>query len=125
MERHRDSVRSLLYPAKPGIGDPRQGRHPLALGAETALAWLAAAILFPITFALGGTLPALLRSAVREVSDTARQAGRIAGANTAGSVVGVGARFSASVELRMNESLAPPFDATRRACAPPAGDGSG
>lgn len=45
--------------------------------------------LAPITFLLGGTLPALVRGAVRDPEHAPRGAGRIVAANTAGAVVGV------------------------------------
>jgi len=50
---------------------------------------LAGLTLFPIPFLLGGTAPALTRSAVREITRTAAAAGWIIGANTAGAVLGV------------------------------------
>ena len=67
------------------------GSSAFATASPGALLALAATILFPVTFLLGGTAPALLRSAVRELSGAARGAGAIVGANTAGSVLGVGA----------------------------------
>ena len=66
-----------------GSGAVNAGGSGLALSA-------ACAAILPSTFLLGGTLPALLRSAVRSPGTIARQAGWIVGANTAGAVVGVG-----------------------------------
>ncbi len=63
---------------------------PRAAGIETLLLVPAAAILFPVTFLLGGTQPALLRAAVRDLRQIPSRAGWIVGVNTAGSVVGVG-----------------------------------
>jgi len=59
------------------------------VAAGPVLLALAAALLLPVTFLLGGTLPALLREAAREVATASRHAGGIVGANTAGSVLGV------------------------------------
>ncbi len=49
----------------------------------------AAAILCPVTMLLGGTLPALVRSAAADAAASAPAAGAIVGANTSGSVAGV------------------------------------
>ncbi len=63
---------------------PWVGRAP-----GTRLA-LAAAGIAALTFLLGGTLPALLRSATADAVQAARHAGRLLAANTAGAVLGVG-----------------------------------
>jgi spermidine synthase len=52
---------------------------------------LAAASVLPACFLLGGTLPALLRSSDAPLDESARVAGWLVAANTAGSVLGVGA----------------------------------
>ncbi len=65
------------------------GAGPLAGAAGITQLTFAAALLFPVTFLLGGTLPALLRSAAGDASQAAGAAGRIIGANTAGAVAGV------------------------------------
>ena len=49
------------------------------------------ALILPVTFLLGATMPALLRASVRELRAAPGHAGWIVGANTAGSVLGVGA----------------------------------
>ena len=49
----------------------------------------AGALLLPVTFLLGGTLPALLRATVHDLRRAAEHAGALNGANTAGSVLGV------------------------------------
>jgi spermidine synthase len=67
------------------------GNSPIAAGSLAVLLLSSAAVLFPVTVLLGGTLPALLRSAVRDLSGAASRAGLIVGTNTAGSVLGVGA----------------------------------
>ncbi len=67
------------------------GRSPLGATSGTGQTLVAAAILLPVTFLLGGTLPALLRAAVSDLAASARHAGWLVGANTAGSVLGVGA----------------------------------
>lgn len=46
-------------------------------------------LIFPITFLLGGTTPALLRASVKRVDLAPQHAGGIIGVNTAGSVLGV------------------------------------
>lgn len=46
-------------------------------------------LIFPITFLLGGTTPALLRASVTELNAAAEHAGGLTGVNTAGSVLGV------------------------------------
>ncbi|MFT5443954.1 MAG: spermidine synthase [Myxococcota bacterium] len=46
-------------------------------------------LIFPITFLLGGTTPALMRASVLSIDSAARHAGGLTGVNTAGSVVGV------------------------------------
>jgi len=46
-------------------------------------------LIFPITFLLGGTTPALLRASVTELKVAAEHAGGLTGVNTAGSVLGV------------------------------------
>ncbi len=51
---------------------------------------LSALCLLPATFALGGTLPALLRAAAPDALLATRAAGWLVGANTAGAVTGVG-----------------------------------
>ncbi|MBW2373025.1 MAG: fused MFS/spermidine synthase [Deltaproteobacteria bacterium] len=81
---------------------------PRAAGSEALLLAPAAAILFPVTFLLGGTQPALLRAAVRDLRQIASRAGWIVGVNTAGSVVGVGlAMFMIpSAGLRATQLLA-------------------
>lgn len=56
---------------------------------EWVLLVLCGGVLFPVTTLLGGTLPALLRAALREHRDLPRRAGWILGCNTAGSVAGV------------------------------------
>jgi spermidine synthase len=76
---------ALSLPALRVLG----GRAAAAGGTSLVLAATCALIL-PVTFLLGATLPALLRSAVRAPGVSARLAGWIVGANTAGSVVGVG-----------------------------------
>ena len=58
-----------------------------------------AALLFPVSVLLGGTLPALLRAAASRTEDASRHAGRIAGANTLGAVVGVGVAVAAIPEF--------------------------
>jgi len=47
------------------------GNSPIAAGSLAALLVSSAAVLFPVTVLLGGTLPALLRSAVRDLSGAA------------------------------------------------------
>ncbi len=69
-----------------GLGEHAAGRVPAAV-----LFAGAAAVMFIITFFLGGTLPALLRSTLRDPAASAREAGWLVGANTAGAIVGVGA----------------------------------
>ena len=51
------------------------GQSPLGAASGSAQLLVAAAILLPVTFLLGGTLPALLRAAVRELAASARHAG--------------------------------------------------
>jgi len=75
-----------------------------ALPGPTALLLCAAALL-PSTFSLGGTLPALARSAASEERPGARVAGRILGANTAGSVLGVVAAAVAIPTLGLRLTL--------------------
>jgi len=63
---------------------------PDQIGSHAALLGASALVLLPVTFLLGGTLPALLRASAERVRDAPRNAGWITGANTAGSVAGVG-----------------------------------
>ncbi len=69
------------------LGALANGRLELASGPALLVA---AGSLLPATILLGGTLPALLRSGLRDPANTARRAGWIVGANTLGSVAGVG-----------------------------------
>jgi spermidine synthase len=59
--------------------------------AEGVLHTLGPALLLPATFLLGGTLPALVRSAARHPDRSAEIAGRVLGVNTLGAVCGVAA----------------------------------
>lgn len=61
------------------------------VGSELGLLALGAALLLPVTFLLGGTLPALVRTGTADPLDSARVAGWILAANTAGAVAGVAA----------------------------------
>lgn len=60
-----------------------------AAGSQGAAPIAGVFLIFPITFLLGGTTPALLRASVFELRLTSREAGGLTGANTAGSVAGV------------------------------------
>lgn len=85
------------------LGALASGR--LELGSGPALL-VAAGSLLPATLLLGGTLPALLRSGLRDPVDTARRAGWIVGANTLGSVAGVGLAIWAIPTLGLRMTLA-------------------
>ncbi len=65
----------------------------------------AAAVMLPVTFLLGGTLPALVRHDLRERDGLALVAGRLTGANTAGSVLGVIAAIAAIPTLGLRASV--------------------
>ncbi|MCP4004532.1 MAG: tetratricopeptide repeat protein [bacterium] len=65
------------------------GAGPLAGAPQEAQLLAAGAIVFPATFALGGSLPALLRTATPDGPESAGAVGWIVGSNTAGAVVGV------------------------------------
>lgn len=60
-----------------------------ALESDALLLALAAGLIAPVAFLLGGTLPALVRSAAGAPSSLARVGGWLVGANTAGAVAGV------------------------------------
>jgi spermidine synthase len=76
---------ALLSPfALAAIGSESAAGRPEALRLA-----LAGAAIFPVTFLLGGTLPALLRGAARDRARAAATAGLLLGANTAGAVLGV------------------------------------
>ncbi len=67
----------------------RMGETLPGSGGEGAAPAASVFLIFPITFLLGGTTPALLRASVFELRETSKQAGNLTGANTAGSVAGV------------------------------------
>ncbi|MCP3903844.1 MAG: tetratricopeptide repeat protein [Planctomycetes bacterium] len=67
-----------------GMGALLIGRVPMPVVTAAVVAYL-----FVITFLLGGTLPALVRGAVREPAASARAAGWLVGINTVGAVAGV------------------------------------
>jgi len=77
----------------------------LELAPPAAIPALAAALLLPATFLLGGTLPSLLRADVRVLPEAAHRAGRILATNTAGSVVGVGIAALSIPELGLRTTL--------------------
>ncbi len=85
------------------LGALASGRFELGSGPALLVA---AGSLLPATFLLGGTLPALLRSGLRNAADTARRAGWIVGANTLGSVAGVGLAIWAIPALGLRMTLA-------------------
>jgi spermidine synthase len=72
---------------------------------STSLLLLSAAIVFPVTFLLGGTLPSLLCVVVQTPSAIANIAGRIVGANTAGAVLGVVAAVATIPVLGLRVSI--------------------
>jgi predicted membrane-bound spermidine synthase/Flp pilus assembly protein TadD len=76
-----------------------------AAGAETWLSLAGILMIFPVTFLLGGTTPALLRASVQSVDTVARHAGGLAGVNTAGSVLGVCAAVWMIPELGLQTTL--------------------
>jgi spermidine synthase len=80
----------------------------LALGqmSQGGLLVLAAAALLPSSFLLGGTIPALLRSAGPRVARASSTAARLIAANTAGSVLGVGLAVGAAPLLGLQFTLA-------------------
>jgi spermidine synthase len=72
---------------------------------SSGLLFASCASLLPITFLLGGTLPALVRSATVDPLRSSRVAGWIVGANTAGAVVGVGLAAWLIPELGLRTTL--------------------
>jgi spermidine synthase len=66
---------------------------------------VAPALLVPATFLLGGTLPALLRSADPDPRGAARAVGWLVGGNTLGAVAGVGAAAFAIPSLGLRASV--------------------
>lgn len=75
-----------------------------ALGDFELLA-ASALILLPSTILLGGTLPALLRLVSAQSESAPRQAGRLIGFNTAGSIVGVGLAILSIPTLGLRTSM--------------------
>ena len=62
-------------------------------------------LVFPITFLLGGTTPALLRASVEQIDLAPKHAGGITGANTIGSVLGVALAIVSIPELGLQMTM--------------------
>jgi len=80
------------------------GADPAGWSGVTVLA-ACAALLFPISVLLGGTLPALLRAAASRPEGASRHAGRIVGANTLGAVIGVAIAVAAIPEFGLTATV--------------------
>ena len=74
-------------------------------GGEGAAPLAGVFLIFPITFLLGGTTPALLRASVVELSLTSKHAGSLTGANTAGSVLGVVLAIALIPEIGLSNTM--------------------
>jgi predicted membrane-bound spermidine synthase/tetratricopeptide (TPR) repeat protein len=72
---------------------------------DIALLTASAFVILPTTILLGGTLPALLRSISLNAESAPRSAGRLVGANTFGSVLGVGLAVLSIPTLGLRSSM--------------------